>query len=368
MPLSFERIIQVEVTTVCQAGCGFCPRTLLKADWISKNIEWENFTPVLARLRRGMLVHLQGWGEPLLHPRLWDMAAAVRQKKGSVSLTTNALLMDDAASREISRIGLEFVAISLADANPAANERLRSGTSFDRICSNIQYLCSLKKRPRVHIDVQMVKTNLEHLPEIIELAARLGADRVIASNLDCLVSPEVDALRAFSDTPDPQLEEMTAAAKRRGRELKIEVEAYPLHPVHDLPVCKADPLHTTVITVSGELAPCTYLSLPLRGDIPRIFQGKTEHVPRFVFADAVEGIERTTKREPALSFLTLYKRRRRAAMLRTAGNLALLTMPRLRSTRGEFLEPGSRLISPSRGSAFPAAPGQCRYCYKLLGM
>jgi len=186
------RIIQVEVTTTCQARCKFCPRTLLKDSWISRHIEWDDFIHVIPTVKKGVLVHLQGWGEPLLHPRLWDMARAVKQRQGKVSLTTNGLLLDEAASREICRIGFDFIAVSLADAIPHAHHALRTGARLEPILSNVAFLCGLKPRPRVHFVVQMMKSNMARLPAVVELAAKLGADRVIASNLDCIVNGEVD--------------------------------------------------------------------------------------------------------------------------------------------------------------------------------
>jgi MoaA/NifB/PqqE/SkfB family radical SAM enzyme len=364
--MHYKSIVQVEVTTACQAACTFCPRSALKKSWLSKNLAWEHFIPVLPIVNSGTLVHLQGWGEPLLHPRLWEMAAAVRQRKGKVSLTTNAMLMDESAGREIMRLGLEFVCVSLADADCARNASLRIDTDLDRISANIEHLCSQKKRPRVHIAVQMMKPNMERLPGIVELAARLGADRVIASNIDCVLSPEIEALKVFEDNPDPHLAEIIEAAKRRGRELKIEVEAYPLQVRQELPVCSANPLHIKVITVNGELAPCTYLALPVPAHIPRIFRGQMHEVSRFVYGSVTDGIESVMGGDPALSFIALYKNRLRAAALSHAGNFARLVLPFTRTMARDLSSENSRISTPDKG--LPPAPSYCRYCYKLFGV
>lgn len=366
--MDFKRIIQVEVTTSCQAGCIFCPRTVLKAEWLSKHLDWEHFVPILKVLKGGTLVHLQGWGEPLLHPRLWAMAAAVRAHKGRVSLTTNAMLLDQAASHEIARIGLEFLAVSMADSDNVGHADLRKGTDLDRISANIEYLCGLKNHPRLHIAIQMTKPNIGHLPGIVQLAARLGVSRVIASNLDCVVGAQVEALKAFGDSVDQISIESVEEAKRRGRELKVEVEVFPLRVQHQLPVCSADPLRTTVITAAGEIAPCTYLSMPLPGDIPRIFQGRMETIPRYVFGHVSDGIERTLKGDRASSFLDMYRRRRLASSLKNAGSLALQTMPGLRSARWGLLRADLQPAQSTGQEELPPAPDQCWYCYKLFGV
>jgi MoaA/NifB/PqqE/SkfB family radical SAM enzyme len=366
--MDFKRIIQVEVTTACQANCNFCPRTALRDTWISRNLDWEDFEYVLSAVRKDTLVHLQGWGEPLLHPRVWDMAAAVRQKKGKVSLTTNGMLLDEAAGRELTKIGMEFAAFSLAGADASTHERLRAATSFDRICGNIQRLSSQKDHPRVHIVTQMIKSNLGQLPGIVRLAARLGADRVIASNLDCIVSPEIEALAAFGGTQDQESTEILDEVKRLGHELKVEVEIYPLQYRYNMPVCGANPLHTVVVTVSGEVAPCVYTALPVKGNIPYVFNGKQTPTPRFVYGNASDGVVQCLKKEPARSFTSAFELRHRRAMLSAAGKAALLAMPRVRSSQGEFLDPASHLTSPAATGALPPAPGPCTRCPKLFGI
>ncbi|MDI6893076.1 MAG: radical SAM protein [Bacillota bacterium] len=127
------RIVQLEVTSACQLRCRFCPRTALADSWITTHLPWESFTALLSDAPRLELVHLQGWGEPLLHPRLWDMAAALKGAGCRVSLTTNAVLLDQQASREACRLGVDLVAISVAGARAATNDSLRLGSSLDRI-------------------------------------------------------------------------------------------------------------------------------------------------------------------------------------------------------------------------------------------
>ena len=55
------KIIQIEVTTVCQLRCNFCPRTVLADRWVNADFSWEMFSSLLPSLRRAEQVHLQGW-------------------------------------------------------------------------------------------------------------------------------------------------------------------------------------------------------------------------------------------------------------------------------------------------------------------
>ncbi|HUV56048.1 MAG TPA: radical SAM/SPASM domain-containing protein [Dehalococcoidales bacterium] len=366
--MALPRIVQLEVTTACQLRCSFCPRTVLADRWVTAHLPWETFSSLLPFVRRTGLVHLQGWGEPLLHPHLWDMAAAIKERHGRVSLTTNALLLDKAASHEACRIGVNLVAISVAGARAETNDSLRVGSHLDQICANVSYLCQLKPRPKVNLVMQMMKPTLEELPELVTLAARLGVDGVVAPNLDYIPTVEVDALRAFSFSPDFHQIELINEAQTKGKELGVKVRIYPLRPSSDILMCDADPVHNVWITVWGEVAPCPYLALPCRGDFPRLFWGKQEHLSRFSFGRVTEGLDRVVNSQSARSFREAFARRLQASRLDTMTAVALSAMPRVRSTSGAFLEPLAETKSLKKATALLPPPDLCRNCYKFYGL
>jgi len=330
-------------------------------------MSWEIFASLLPYVRRMELVHLQGWGEPLLHPHIWDMAAAIKERRGRVSMTTNAVLLDKAASHEICRIGVDLVAISVAGARAATNDSLRVGSHLDQICTNISYLCQLKPRPQVNLVMQMTKPNLEELPELVALAVRLGADEVIVPNLDYIPSAEVDAFKAFAFSPDLHQIELLDEAQRKGKELGIKVTMYPLRPRSDVLVCDADPLHNVVITICGEVTPCVYLSLPLRQNIPRLFWEKAESIPRFSFGRVTEGLNQVLKNKTARSFREAFARRLQVDTLDAiADKVPSLLSPR--STLAGFPKPLAQTTSLTKSATLLPPPDPCHNCYKFYGL
>ena len=59
--------IQVEVTSRCTRSCAVCPRSAFADSWLEGDLSaglWQRLRPDLRLARH---VHLQGWGEPLLH-------------------------------------------------------------------------------------------------------------------------------------------------------------------------------------------------------------------------------------------------------------------------------------------------------------
>jgi hypothetical protein len=62
--------LQVEVTSRCTRSCLPCPRSDLRRDWRNGDLEDAYWAAIEPGLRLTYHVHLQGWGEPLLHPML----------------------------------------------------------------------------------------------------------------------------------------------------------------------------------------------------------------------------------------------------------------------------------------------------------
>ena len=216
--------------------------------------------------------------------------------------------------------------------------------------------------------MQMMKPNLEELPELVTLAARLGADGVVAPNLDYTPTAEVDALKAFSFSPDLHQAELTDEAQARGKELGVKVHIYPLRPSSDVLMCDADPVHNVWITVWGEVAPCPYLALPCRGDFPRLFWGKEEQLSRFSFGKVTDRLDQVLNGQAARSFQEAFSRRLRAGRLDMITDVEVPALLHPRSTLAGFLEPLAKTTSLSKSAALLPPPDLCRSCYKFYGL
>jgi len=213
----------------------------------------------------------------------------------------------------------------------------------------------------------MMKPNLEELPELVTLAARLGVDGVVAPNLDYTPTAEVDALKAFSFSPDLHQAELTDEAQTKGKELGVKVHIYPLRPSSDVLMCDADPVHNVWITVWGEVAPCAYLALPCRGDFPRLFWGKEEHLSRFSFGKVTEGLDKVLNGQEARSFRQAFARRLQVDTLDAiADKVPSLLSPR--STLAGFLKPLAQPTFLRKSAALLPPPDLCRNCYKFYGL
>lgn len=363
--MSLPRIVQLEVTTHCQLRCIFCPHTVLSDRWLRQHMAWEVFEAFLPWAAKVELVHLQGWGEPLLHPQLFKMAAALKARGTKVSITTNGMLLDEGAVEEICGIAVDLVAVSLSGSKATTNDSLRMGARLERITSNLSRLLERSPRPEVHLVMQTMRPNMEELPEVVRLAAELGVEEVVFPNLDYSPSPEVEALHAFDREADPHYGELLEEAQRIGKELGVGVHPYPLAPRQDVLMCDAQPVHTVWISVFGEVTACPYLCLSVKGKIPRLFWGELEEIERSSFGDLAEGLDRVWRGKRARTFREAFSRRLAFDRLGTMARADLSDLPRVSSLSVSFLE---TLAGMAPGEKIPPPPPVCQHCYKLYGL
>jgi MoaA/NifB/PqqE/SkfB family radical SAM enzyme len=353
--------LQVEVTTRCNLpGCLMCPRTAWPERWQTQDLTWDTFETLIPSLQFFSHVHLSGWGEPLLHPRLWDMARVLRAQGLKVSLTTNGLgLTEEEQMRVLEH--LDMVAISLDGARAETYERIRPGADFHRLVQQVAALCSRKhslelKRPEVVLLFLKMRPNLAELPEFLSLAASLGVDRVNAPNLDFIPAPEMEPLSPCSPgPPDSEIEAVQREAAAEAEVLKMPFRNFSLSPDYDLRVCDANPLRHAFVTVSGEVAPCVYLGLPTAGPFTRQFFGKSYQAGNYSYGNVRAHDFLNLSRQPAyLNFIDYF---------RAPAEIFALFQPVRDADRSAAELKGSRQASTS----FSRWPPPCQGCLKSLG-
>jgi len=225
-PPGFQHL-QVEITTSCNLpGCLMCPRSAWPERWLHQDLSWENFERLITALKLFRHVHLSGWGEPLLHPRLWDMAQGARSQGCTVSLTTNGMNLTEAKQMQVLE-HLDMVAVSLDGATAETFERLRPGADFHLVTQQIAALCARKRslgklRPEVVLLFMKMQPNVAELPVFLDLAASFGVDRVNATNPDFVPNPPMAWLSLIaSGSPSRKIAEVLELADQKAREMNL---------------------------------------------------------------------------------------------------------------------------------------------------
>lgn len=82
--------VYVEITSVCNLACSFCPPTERKANFI----KLDTFNHILEQVKpHTKHIYLHVKGEPLLHPKIDELLDAAHAKGLTVNITTNGTLI-----------------------------------------------------------------------------------------------------------------------------------------------------------------------------------------------------------------------------------------------------------------------------------
>ncbi len=342
---------QIEITSRCNLKCVMCPVTVLADHWPARDMSWETFGRIAGAFERTKWVYLQGWGEPLLHRRVFDMIARAKSAGCSVGFTTNGTRLTRANGARLLELGLDLVAVSIAGASAATHEAIRVGSDFTRLIENLRRFLHLRRErgttwPKVEVFYLMTGANLAELPRAVELAAELGADELVATNLDYVITAGLDQLKAYSRSPPaPAYGEILKAAHSAARRTGIAFRAYRLQ-FTEMSVCDLNPLKILFVSADGGVSPCVYTSPLGRSDIPRVFEGRPLEVPAVNFGNVND--------RPLMEIweAAAYREFRRRFARRIAS--------------------ASTMMLGAAGAAAPMeespAPDACRTCPKLYGV
>ncbi|MFC3770827.1 radical SAM/SPASM domain-containing protein [Paenibacillus sp. GCM10012303] len=131
--------VYIEITSVCNLACSFCPQTERKANFIKP----ETFNRILDQIRpHTKHIYLHVKGEPLLHPKLDELLDASHAKGFKVNITSNGTLLHKAAPKLLGKPALRQMNFSLHsfDGHEGSENREKYlGTVFSFVREAVQH-------------------------------------------------------------------------------------------------------------------------------------------------------------------------------------------------------------------------------------
>ncbi|MBN2318620.1 MAG: hypothetical protein JXR49_06070 [Acidobacteria bacterium] len=265
------RALQVEVTSRCTRSCMVCPRSLLKIRWREGDLEEALWNALEPDLFLAEYVHLQGWGEPLLHPALPGWARAARKAGCKVGLTTNGEGLRDALDW-LKEGDVDLITVSVGGNEPIHRD-LRDGIDLGQVLEAAGEVARVARRRSLKTKVQLsyllTRPGASSISAVVEMAAVSGLDAFFVIHLDCRFSRSLMELSAFSESG---LCEGIAAhlgkARKTAERMGIVYRGPSLN-AEEVLTCALDPLRFAFLSWDGRIGPCVNLLLPIEGPIPR---------------------------------------------------------------------------------------------------
>jgi len=166
-------------------------------------------------------LQLQGAGDPLAHPRFFDMVAYAAARGLEVTTTSPLLRLSDTRLEECLASGLARL-----DVAPTDWDYLGRGSKLRRALANLRRLALARRdrKPQLRVILMLQRRHLEALPELVRLVRAHGADALVFQHLWHDVSPArrfVEAQSLVNQECEPHFAKARAAAQEVGLELAL---------------------------------------------------------------------------------------------------------------------------------------------------
>lgn len=175
--------VDIEPTIFCNLNCVFCHnKELLRQKKIMK---LDEFKKIMDNFPLAIRVNIQGMGEPLLNPDIAEMISYAKSQKKFITMTTNAMLLDESMAKKIIKSGLDRLIISLDSPSKECYENVRRGANFEKVVGNIEKFLKIRGKKRsVEVVIWMLglESTVGGLIDMLKLVKMIGADKLVLQN------------------------------------------------------------------------------------------------------------------------------------------------------------------------------------------
>lgn len=185
--LGLPTYISIELTNRCACTCALCPVGQRIYSRRLGNMPWEQFTWLVDQVSsHARFIGLYNWGDPFLHPRVYDMISYVASKKIYVKVSSTLRNWDPAQAEHLVRTGLDELKVSLHGASEETYRdyqpsHSRTDISFADALERIRALQLAKQRlgltkPNITLGFIVTSNNEHEIDKLLEIARQLGVD------------------------------------------------------------------------------------------------------------------------------------------------------------------------------------------------
>lgn len=294
--------LQIEPVGQCNLRCQMCP-IQFRRDGPPYGppalMAFEMFTSIVDQFPNLRELHLQGLGEPMMHPRFFEMIDYAAGKGIRVTTNTNMTLMSPRRAARCVRSGLACLHVSIDGAAPETYARIRHRGTLARVLRSLDLLAAARAEaggqgPELRLVAVVMRQNLHELADLVRLAHRYGIASMFVQHL-CHdfaepTLPEVyNPMRQYVDEQtllsedlemiDRHFEEARRTARELGIQLRLPRPRPRAHPAGTPGPDRCDwPWRGAYISYDGRAMPCCMIATPDRMNFGNVGQSSVATV------------------------------------------------------------------------------------------
>jgi MoaA/NifB/PqqE/SkfB family radical SAM enzyme len=185
----FPDRLYVESTSFCNLRCVMCPTGLGTIRRPKGYMSMDLFRRIVDEVApTAPAIVLHSWGEPVMHPKLFDMIRYARSREVWTETSTNITLLDAERARRAIDAGLDQLFLAMDGVTKDTYERVRVGASWEKTLANVETLLELKHRTgspmKVVMQIIAMRETRAEVAEFVRRWTRPGVDQVNVKHLD----------------------------------------------------------------------------------------------------------------------------------------------------------------------------------------
>lgn len=183
VPLSYfgrPHSIMIETNATCNLRCPLCPTTHMARPVGEMSL--EQFRTIIDDIK-GFVpkVLLWNYGEPFLHPDIFEMIAVAHQAGIVTVISTNSTKLGTEYRQQILSSGLDELIVCLDGFSTETQEAYRAGSRFEEIREHIAALSAERQAgggagPRIRLQFVAMKQNEHEVDAVRHFAEECGID------------------------------------------------------------------------------------------------------------------------------------------------------------------------------------------------
>jgi len=194
----FPDRVYVESTNHCNLKCIMCPTGLGVLERPKGYMDMGLYRAIVDEIGpyTGSAV-LHSWGEPLMHPGLFEMIRYGKAAGIRMETSTNITLLNEKRAREVLESGLDVLYLAMDGVTKETYERVRVNAKWDKVCRNLETFLALKRElgagTKVVMQIIAMQETATEVRAFVERWLRPGVDQVNVKHLDTW-GDQVDAI------------------------------------------------------------------------------------------------------------------------------------------------------------------------------
>jgi len=172
----------IDPVNYCVLSCPLCPtgrKTLGRAPGKLPVDAYRRLVDTIAPY--AYYIDLFNWGEPFLHPDIFEMIQYASSRKIVVRISSNLNAFRARDAERLVRSGLTDLSVSVDGAEQETYEAYRVGGNLERVTDSVRSIVQAKRQlgsatPFINVRMLVTRKNEDAVQDVRALAGELGAD------------------------------------------------------------------------------------------------------------------------------------------------------------------------------------------------